>query len=93
MVIRKLETWKVERNKHFFDSAREAGSSMPWDVVVLKLTDANGLSMGNYRPGIQNKGANNYTINDLSSIHNGYYYVSVEQDGNIIGRITVLIAH
>ncbi len=61
--------------------------------IVLKLTDANGLAMGTYRPGLQNKGANSYTINNLSSIHNGYYYVSVEQDGNIIGRITVLIAH
>jgi L-alanine-DL-glutamate epimerase-like enolase superfamily enzyme len=43
MVIRKLETWKVERNKHFFDSDREAGSTMPWDVVVLKLTDEDGI--------------------------------------------------
>ncbi len=61
--------------------------------LTFKLTDANGLPAGSYKAGLQRKGVNNYTLNNLSSLHNGYYYVSVEQDGNIIGRITVLIAH
>lgn len=61
--------------------------------ITFKLTDANGTAWGNYNAGIQIKGANSYTINNLYSLHNGYYYVSVEQDGKVIGKITVLIAH
>jgi hypothetical protein len=61
--------------------------------VIFKLSDANGSAWSSYKAGIQNKGANNYVINDLSSLHNGYYYISVEQDGKVIGKITVLVAH
>lgn len=61
--------------------------------ITLRMTDANGTSQGSYKVGIQNKGANSYTINNLSSLHNGYYYVAVEQDGVAIGKITVLVAH
>ena len=61
--------------------------------ITFRLADASGLILGNYKAGLQNKGANSYLINNLSALHNGYYYVSVEQDGIIIGRLTVLIAH
>ncbi|MBS1744549.1 MAG: M4 family metallopeptidase [Bacteroidetes bacterium] len=61
--------------------------------ITLRMTDANGIAQGNYKVGIQNKGANGYTISNLSSLHNGYYYVAVEQDGVAIGKITVLVAH
>jgi hypothetical protein len=60
--------------------------------ITFKLSDANGFA-SSYKAGIQNKGANSYVINNLSSLHNGYYYVSVEQDGKVIGKITVLVAH
>lgn len=88
-----LSSVSVSPNPVVSSSARLNYTLAKTGNIVLKLTDANGLSMGTYKPGLQNKGANNYTINNLSSIHNGYYYVSVEQDGNIIGRITVLVAH
>lgn len=42
MIIRKFETWRLARGKGFFDNERRAGSPMPWDVVVLKLTDEDG---------------------------------------------------
>lgn len=42
MIIKKFETWKLERNKNYFDKERESGSPIKWDVVVLKLTDADG---------------------------------------------------
>ena len=42
MIIRKFETWKLERSSDFFDTARKSGSPMPWDVVVIKLTDDEG---------------------------------------------------
>ncbi|MBV9960688.1 MAG: M4 family metallopeptidase [Parafilimonas sp.] len=61
--------------------------------ISFKLTDANGLMQGNYKAGIQSKGANSYVLNNLSSLHNGYYYVSVEQDGKVIGKITLVVAH
>ena len=61
--------------------------------ITFQLTDANGIAYGNYKAGIQVKGANSYTISNLYSLHNGYYYVSVKQDGIVIGKITVLIAH
>lgn len=43
MIIRKFETWKLERSGDFFDNARKSGSPMPWDVVVLKITDDDGI--------------------------------------------------
>ena len=61
--------------------------------ISLKLSDATGVAYGSYKAGIQNKGANSYVLNNLSSLHNGYYYVSIEQDGIAIGKITVLVAH
>lgn len=42
MYIKKFETWKLVRDKEFFDSDRQAGSPIRWDVVVLKLTDEDG---------------------------------------------------
>ncbi len=42
MIVRKFETWTLAREKSFFDNERRAGSPIPWDVVVLKLTDDDG---------------------------------------------------
>lgn len=42
MIIRKFETWRLGRDKAFFDEARQAGSPIEWDVVVLRLTDEDG---------------------------------------------------
>lgn len=61
--------------------------------VSFKLSDANGSAFGSYKAGIQSKGANNYVFNNLAALHNGYYYVSVEQNGLVIGKITVLVSH
>ncbi|MEP6466275.1 MAG: M4 family metallopeptidase [Parafilimonas sp.] len=61
--------------------------------INFKLSDATGVAYSSYKAGIQNKGANSYVLNNLSSLHNGYYYVSVEQDGIAIGKISVLVAH
>ena len=44
MNIVKFETWILARNADFFDEERKAGSPMPWDVVVLRLTDEEGAS-------------------------------------------------
>ena len=48
MIITKFETWKLERKADFFDSTRKSGSPMPWDIVLIKLTDdegAEGIAM------------------------------------------------
>ena len=61
--------------------------------IVFRLTDANGLQEQLIKREFKIKGTNNYTLNNLSALHKGYYYVSVEQDGEVIGKITFLIAH
>ena len=61
--------------------------------ISFKLTDANDIAYGNYKAGIQHKGANSYSINNLSGLHNGYYYLTPIQDGVAIGKLPVLIAH
>lgn len=61
--------------------------------ISFRLTDANGLTKGSYKAGIQDKGHNSFVLNNLSALRNGYYYVSVEQDGKIIGKETILVAH
>jgi len=38
MKVEKFETWWVSRETCLFDEKRQGGSSMPWDVVVLKVT-------------------------------------------------------
>ena len=38
MIIQKIETWWVRRNKCLFDDKRKGKSAMDWDVLVLKLT-------------------------------------------------------
>ena len=43
MIIKKFETWKLERDGDFFDKTRKSGSPMPWDVVVIKMTDEDGV--------------------------------------------------
>ncbi len=43
MKIERFETWWVERNTCLFDKERQGSASMPWDVVVLKLTTDSGL--------------------------------------------------
>ncbi len=42
MKIVKFETWWVKRDKCLFDEKRKGGSTMDWDVVVLRLTADNG---------------------------------------------------
>ncbi len=61
--------------------------------VTFRLADAMGVSKNSYEAGVQTKGKNNFTLNNLSALHNGYYYVAVEQDGVVIGKITLLVAH
>ena len=61
--------------------------------ISFRLSDAAGQSSYAYKAGLQNKGANNYTITNIASLHNGYYYLSIEQDNKIIGKITVLVSH
>lgn len=61
--------------------------------ISFALIDANGVSFGNYKAGLQNKGINSYIINNLPALHNGYYYVVVKQDEAVIGKLTILIAH
>lgn len=43
MKVVKFETWWVKRDKCLFDEKRKGGSSMDWDVVVLKLTTDTGI--------------------------------------------------
>lgn len=43
MKIVKFETWWVKRDECLFDEKRQGNSSMPWDVVVIKLTTDNGI--------------------------------------------------
>ena len=43
MIIQKIETWWVRRNKCLFDDKRKGKSAMDWDVLVLKLTTDNGI--------------------------------------------------
>jgi len=43
MIIEKFETWWVRRGECLFDEKRQGGASMPWDVVVLKLTTDDGI--------------------------------------------------
>ncbi len=61
--------------------------------ITFTLTDANGVQKGIYRTGNQNPGSNTYQLNNLSSLHNGYYYIAVQQDGLVIGKINLLVAH
>ena len=43
MIINKIETWWVRRNKCLFDDKRKGKSAMDWDVLVLKLTTDTGI--------------------------------------------------
>jgi L-alanine-DL-glutamate epimerase-like enolase superfamily enzyme len=43
MKITKFETWWVRRNECLFDQKRQGKSSMPWDVVVVKITTDAGI--------------------------------------------------
>lgn len=43
MKVVKFETWWVKRDKCLFDEKRKGGSSMDWDVIVIKLTADNGV--------------------------------------------------
>lgn len=43
MKIVKFETWWVKRAKCLFDEKRKGGSTMDWDVIVIKLTCDNGI--------------------------------------------------
>jgi Zn-dependent metalloprotease len=61
--------------------------------ITFTLTDANGVQKGVYKAGNQNQGSNTYVLNNLSSLHNGYYYIAVQQDGMVIGKINLLVAH
>lgn len=61
--------------------------------IIFRLSDAMGMAKGTYNGGKQLKGNNSYTLNNLSALHNGYYYVAVEQDGVVIGKLTLLVAH
>jgi len=61
--------------------------------IALTLTDANGVQKGVYKAGNQNKGTNTYQLNNLSGLYNGYYYITVQQDGVVIGKLNLLIAH
>ena len=61
--------------------------------MVFDLIAANGLTRRTYKAGIQTKGENSYQLNNLSSLHSGNYYISFKQDGIVIGRTSVLIAH
>jgi Zn-dependent metalloprotease len=61
--------------------------------ITFTLTDANGIQKGVYKGGNQNKGANTYQLNNLSGLRNGYYYITVQQDGAVIGKMNLLIAH
>lgn len=48
MIIKKVETYVLERNECAFDKKRQGRSVMPWDVVVIRLTtdtDIEGVSM------------------------------------------------
>jgi L-alanine-DL-glutamate epimerase-like enolase superfamily enzyme len=42
MRIVKFETWRCQRGKELFDSARQGRAPMGWDVVVLRLTTDDG---------------------------------------------------
>jgi Zn-dependent metalloprotease len=61
--------------------------------ITFTLTDANGVQKGVYMAGNQNQGANTYQLNNLSSLHNGYYYIAVQQDGRVIGKMNLLVVH
>ena len=43
MIIQKIETWWVRRDKCLFDDKRKGKSAMDWDVLVLKLSTDNGI--------------------------------------------------
>ena len=43
MIIQKIETWWVRRDKCLFDDKRKGKSAMDWDVLVLKLTTDTGI--------------------------------------------------
>lgn len=43
MVITKVETWWVSREKCLFDKKRQGSAKMDWDVLVLKLTADTGI--------------------------------------------------
>ena len=43
MIIKKFESWWVERGKCLFDEKRQGGAKMGWDVLVIKLTTDTGI--------------------------------------------------
>ena len=43
MKIVQFETWWVKRAKCLLDEKRKGGSTMDWDVIVIKLTCDNGI--------------------------------------------------
>ncbi len=44
MKITKFESWWVRRDQCLFDEKRQGKSSMPWDVVVIKITTDQGIT-------------------------------------------------
>ncbi len=61
--------------------------------ISFTVADEKGFTQSSYKAGLQNKGANSYTLTNLSLLHKGFYYVLVKQDGNVIGKTSLLIAH
>jgi len=61
--------------------------------ISFKLSDSKGFMLSSYKAGIQNKGVNSYSLTNLAALHNGYYYVLIEQDGRVIGKTALLVEH
>jgi Zn-dependent metalloprotease len=59
--------------------------------LTFNLTSPSGLTIKSYRVGYESKGAHSYTLNNLSSLRSGNYYISVEQDGVVIKRLNILV--
>lgn len=43
MIIKKFETWWVERGRCLFDEKRQGRAKMGWDVIVIRLTTDTGI--------------------------------------------------
>ena len=59
--------------------------------VVVKVYDRSGISKQSYQLGSRQTGAQTVSLNRVAELKSGDYYITVEQDAVVIGKVKLLV--
>lgn len=59
--------------------------------TVLKVYDRSGINKQTYQLGVRKEGAQTYMLSRVGELKSGDYYITVEQDGVVTGKVKLLI--